>query len=647
MPGEGGLKEVRRQEDLTELENNTRTMTSSASTSLAAAFILPVIVSYCLVRSYAAPLTTPWYCTVALVTTFSLTFTATLLLPIDLQAVSISAHNATSLNQYERVGRAMYDPSIAVAWNWLFWPTYALAWIIMPNLREMLLSGYLTWQDKLKDSLRSHARMYTITAVAGVVAFVFLLIATKNGNLLHLIMAAGNTYGLLLVVILLGYGLVSVPRGLIARSSPLYELNNRYLLASTIDADLYEAVWDLQDVEDCVDRVLARQQPSSPHLPSVAMFIEEIKFRREEGISDLLLSSDLESRRTRAGSRRSASSPSSSSVSSGDRPLLDDNLELTVDNLAKVNKLLIKSQANVRQAVGRQRTLVDEVEHYQALLEGVTPPVLTSPGSDTTILVRMANKGSNAAAWALFYWNKYARGTSLLILGGVCAFMSVLILWSELTMGFPVNLSPFGQLLKHIGDKSDNQFFVELFSLIPLVYMSYCVYSSLLKVRLFNVKPKRQSDGPALVYASQFLVRMQFPLCYCYTLFLKYDNSEAAAFMTLMKNMDTVPLLGTSFSVYAPLISVALCVATFFNVYGRVLASLGVEHEDSVLHGGDGDLESRINEGKALLRKSNRAATASKNAFDMRGFTEDEDDAKSVESNSAISAFRSSSYERV
>ena len=85
------------------------------------------------------------------------------------------------------------------------------------------------------------------------------------------------------------------------------------------------------------------------------------------------------------------------------------------------------------------------------------------------------------------------------------------------------------------------------------------------------------------------LHRMQFPLCYNYLLFLRYNASESSAFTALMSNMDTIPLLGTSLSVYLPLFTVALCAATFFNVYARLLAKLGIEHDDAIIYGGDAE----------------------------------------------------------
>jgi hypothetical protein len=52
-----------------------------------------------------------------------------------------------------------------------------------------------------------------------------------------------------------------------------------------------------------------------------------------------------------------------------------------------------------------------------------------------------------------------------------------------------------------------------------------------------------------------------------------------------MADMEIVPLFGSSFSVYAPIITAIVGFITFFNIYGRLLKFFGVQDEDSVTIG--------------------------------------------------------------
>ena len=52
-----------------------------------------------------------------------------------------------------------------------------------------------------------------------------------------------------------------------------------------------------------------------------------------------------------------------------------------------------------------------------------------------------------------------------------------------------------------------------------------------------------------------------------------------------MADMEIVPLFGSSFSVYAPIITAIVGFITFFNLYGRLLKFFGIQDEDSVTIG--------------------------------------------------------------
>lgn len=73
-----------------------------------------------------------------------------------------------------------------------------------------------------------------------------------------------------------------------------------------------------------------------------------------------------------------------------------------------------------------------------------------------------------------------------------------------------------------------------------------------------------------------------------------------------MANMEIVPLFGSSFSVYAPIITAIVGFITFFNIYARLLKFIGIQDEDSVTVGefcgkiSDSDKE-EIETGKRLV----------------------------------------------
>lgn len=64
------------------------------------------------------------------------------------------------------------------------------------------------------------------------------------------IATACNTWGLLIVTVLLGYGLVEVPRSFFYASRRKYSLQHAYFKAAKLYGDLSEARGNLRDVSE-------------------------------------------------------------------------------------------------------------------------------------------------------------------------------------------------------------------------------------------------------------------------------------------------------------------------------------------------------------------------------------------------------------
>ena len=75
------------------------------------------------------------------------------------------------------------------------------------------------------------------------------------------------------------------------------------------------------------------------------------------------------------------------------------------------------------------------------------------------------------------------------------------------------------------------------------------------------------------------------------------------AFNDIMSGMSTIPFFGTSFTVYAPLVVLAVCLFTLCDVYPRILRFLGIEHEDAWLLGDADELDGKVTEGIQLMKR--------------------------------------------
>lgn len=526
-----------------------------------------------------------------------------------------------------------------VPWMITYWSTFLLAWLILPLFRESLLSGQFTFCTRLSFGCKKAIRGYILLLLIAVSSVLFLVFQLHSWHVVPVLMALGNTYGLLLVSLLLGYGLVNIPQKVWRQANPAQELRRTQIMAGNSDEALYEAVWELQDCEALIDAAAAKigdYQENGNRVPmdmNYSYCLDKLLTLRK---STAVLDPELQRRRTGGQHRRHHERVRSSDEDDDDDDSSQYNEESmpSLDYLASLNARLQAAQAAVISEDQRWNELVKKSLLYKDLVENTVPrPTRTVVESDASCLAKLMGTCRSVGDHLRYIWLVYLRGPWFRVAGVASAVLSVMVLWSEATLAAAINLSPFALILRAFD--GHRGFLFQLAAMIPLLYMSLCVYGSLFKFSLFGryrLRGSKQSQGVALIFNAQYLVRLQFPLGYNYLFMyvcvvhvdvllanglshtclllrycnnrIKYDTSATnCAFSHVMSNMSTVPFLGTSFSVYAPLLILALCAFTMCNGYARLLAVLGVEHEDAILLADHETLDSKVNEGITLLRR--------------------------------------------
>jgi len=540
-----------------------------------------------------------------------------------------------------------------IPWQITYWTTFLLAWLILPITRESLLSGHFTLFQRIRNGFTKSIKAIFIMSVCGFIAVIAMAIHLKSVHLvtivLPVLMALGNTYGLVLVSLLLGNGLVNVPKRFWREACPANELRRIRMVACSVEEELFDSIMALEDVEDKIEEVCAtvvnlresgdenvtmmENEEGGVSLGTtsrrmrgcwgllcwkadqVTQFhecLEELVRRKNEG-RDL-----CSERRTRRGG--SGTSPRNRRRASSDNDN-DDAAEtintMDVKYLVTLNTQLKKAQERVISAELRWNELVDHNRIVSALMNddndrGSVTGV--QDGNDDTYNSNLLSSASSSLSCChrvkyplQRFWLKYLRYHTYRLIAVTTAVLSVFVLLSEVTLASSLNLSPFSWTLAALDrwGGTSSQILFQLAALVPLLYMSICVYTCLFQMSLLGpycLRGNRQSHGVALVFNAQYLVRLQFPLGYNYLLMLKYDMSNCA-FSNIMSDMETIPFFGTSFSVYAPLLILLVCALSLFDCYPKMLHWLGIEHEDALLLGDQDDLESKVNEGIQLMTR--------------------------------------------
>ncbi len=116
--------------------------------------------------------------------------------------------------------------------------------------QEFYAAGEFSFLARLRTSLRANLKFYCILLLVGVAMVVYML-ATKTvelSNVVPFVLTLSNTWGLLIVVFMLGYGLVEVPRLVWRQSNPEYALRLLEFTAPDLDTALFDSKCGLEEV---------------------------------------------------------------------------------------------------------------------------------------------------------------------------------------------------------------------------------------------------------------------------------------------------------------------------------------------------------------------------------------------------------------
>lgn len=134
------------------------------------------------------------------------------LLPYDIYMVLF----IQEISDYkEEVHKVWLDTS----WKVCYWTLMFLTWIVLPVTQNYVTGGEFNFISRLKSAVLSQFIYLTALAVLGVIFFGILLL-TENLTLYYLCrssvpafaIAASNSWGLLLLLLFLGYGLIALPK---------------------------------------------------------------------------------------------------------------------------------------------------------------------------------------------------------------------------------------------------------------------------------------------------------------------------------------------------------------------------------------------------------------------------------------------------
>ena len=476
------------------------------------------------------------------IASFGLGSAAVALLPIDL-SYSYAASNST--NNAEEIDDDVDESTTMAAnpnanptylpWRVTYWTSFLLAYFILPIARETLLSGHFSLFSRLKDGTYRSFRSMLVQLCFGIVSIFAMAVHLKTFHFVKIVipvlMALGNTYGLLLVSLLLGNGLVNIPKKLWRMACPANELRRVRIVSCGAEEELFDAVMALEDVEDRIEEVCRTAVSLRPLTEEgdIAVTGGQRRGRQCGGISrccgndevtefhecleDLVKKKNetahlCSERRTRSrAGGGGSSSPTRRRVGRG-----EDNEDTEYDGGA-INSMDLNTLVSLSGQLKMTQERVTSAQlQWNHLMEHSR--LFSSLMNDDDVTNRMQRM-----------WLRYLRYPTYRCIALFTAILSIFVLVSEVTLSAPLNLSPFSWTLYALNNyhykNSSTRILFQIAALIPLLYMSICVYTCLFQMSLLGpycLRGNRQSNGVALIFNAQYLARLQFSLGYNYLL---------------------------------------------------------------------------------------------------------------------------------
>eukprot|EP01138_Halocafeteria_seosinensis_P014581 gb/GECG01014886.1/.p1 GENE.gb/GECG01014886.1/~~gb/GECG01014886.1/.p1 ORF type:complete len:654 (+),score=59.87 gb/GECG01014886.1/:1-1962(+) len=538
-------------------------------------------------------------------------------------------------------------------WRAIYWITFLLSWVALPLQMEFFASGYSRWKRRCIDSLKANLKFYILCGIAIAIVVVIVLTTSdrKISELPSIALSVANLYGLVLILLLLGYGLIEVPRKLWRSADPVTEMHRIQYYAVEVDAECFDAKCDLRDAmqeaKSTADRITTAMEEENYIAQSIYSLYNECEHLLHGRTDDTNRSGNSprknESKGWSLGSSGLQGKAKHRRGSSSDVP--------TTEELASVHARLKAAKALYIKASWRWRSLVEKSMYYDLIMtERGSAGESTEAAEDEEALAVVDQKGmehilleSDSSNWFWRMWQRFVvwwhfkfSSTWYRMAAVASAILSALVLWGEVSIplnnALGANISVLGLVVDAAKDVIGKHFL----ALIPLIYICVCVYFSLFRINLFGtveLASRHHTDAYSLMFNACYACRLQFSVAFNFLnlLSIPYDTSFSRSVGSDMalSQVDN----------YLPLVLLILCAATAFNAFEKLLRMLRIDQMEPP-NIKNPEHQKQMKDGRAFIKKARRTFGLQTSALRLGFFglrlasveneTEDSDDASSI-----------------
>ena len=321
-------------------------------------------------------------------------------------------------------------------------------------MQSFTQAGEFSFLGKLKSSVWDNMIYYTSYLFIAVILIIYISLQPglhlDMGKLKAIAAAASNTWGLFLLVFLMGYGLVEVPRTLWYSSKRGYSLNQAYFKISKLWGERNDAEGSLEEVLISVESV--RRKFESGGDTELRECVDTIILKVPTEMLERV------KRRVRDGD--------------------SETQVVTQASLAKLHKQVMVAVTAHNRTEAQWTHMVDRVLWLEDNHK--------NSSSNERVFKRQCDTGVMVSGRVEWYLRCVIVPGLLQLCSVTTGLMSVMITWSEVTFfSDSPTLSIFALIIQ--SSASSNHYrTIEIISFITIFYMSICTFYTVFKVRLYS-----------------------------------------------------------------------------------------------------------------------------------------------------------------
>eukprot|EP00008_Paramoeba_atlantica_P004175 CAMPEP_0201478460 /NCGR_PEP_ID=MMETSP0151_2-20130828/3291_1 /ASSEMBLY_ACC=CAM_ASM_000257 /TAXON_ID=200890 /ORGANISM="Paramoeba atlantica, Strain 621/1 / CCAP 1560/9" /LENGTH=806 /DNA_ID=CAMNT_0047859541 /DNA_START=229 /DNA_END=2649 /DNA_ORIENTATION=- len=501
--------------------------------------------------------------------------------------------------------------TLVIYWSVLYWGSFFGTWLIFPLLISYVDMADFHFSERLSGAIKENILIYSALGFIATVAAIVLKIRNSLSfdDLKGVAIALSNASGLLILVMLLGFGLIKVPEKIWRKASRKIMIKRCRYKAITLFDKMEEASKTLDATVKLVKQAATEIHERHPYRPYINQIVELCvpygfdQLRVGDGTPEVSTYDEVVAlhHKVRTDVRERVCT----------EVYYKQHLRKTIE----LEDILLASssafESSTTESVTEEptpprpsfsssyvRLRTKSVSDEEIFRSSRSSPSSTEDenGEEDDIVLPNNNLGffSRSIRWSLesprtyclapvvnfleYYWYVYLvpllfRGTAI-----VCGVVTVITIWSEATFWTVklggIDVSIFSIFLK----MTRHSYGAQLLILAPLTYMAFCSFYSLFKLRVFNlyrVRRHQQTDDRSLLFSAAWLARLIPPLSYNFLLILHEYNHTA--FAKVMSSMD---VMGEDkmewFNVVMSFFLLVLSAAAFFNVHGKIMELLQI-----------------------------------------------------------------------